>query len=58
MLTGVINATRKILERVGLSIDDLGVYEVSEAFASVPLAWEKELQVDPERLNVFGGRSQ
>ena len=55
MLTGVIPATRKILKRAGLSIDDLGVYEVSEAFASVPLAWEKELQADPERLNVFGG---
>ena len=55
MLTGVIPATRKILKRAGLSIDDLGVYEVSEAFASVPLAWEKELRADPERLNVFGG---
>ena len=55
MLTGVIPATRKILKRAGLSIDDLGVYEVSEAFASVPLAWEKELQADPERLIVFGG---
>lgn len=55
MLTGVIPATRKILKRAGLSIDDLEAYEVSEAFASVPLAWEKELQADPERLNVFGG---
>ena len=55
MLTGIIPATRKILKRAGLSIDDLEAYEVSEAFASVPLAWEKELQADPERLNVFGG---
>ena len=55
MLTGVIPATRKILKRAGLSIDDLEAYEVSEAFASVPLAWEKELRADPERLNVFGG---
>lgn len=55
MLTGVIPATRKILKRARLSIHDLAAYEVSEAFASVPLAWEKELEADPERLNVFGG---
>ena len=55
MLTGPIPATRRILERSGLSIDDLDAYEVNEAFASVPLAWAKELDADPARLNPWGG---
>ncbi|MFT4135627.1 thiolase family protein [Microbacterium sp.] len=55
MLTGPIRATRRILERSGLSIDDLDVYEVNEAFASVPLAWSAELGADPARLNPWGG---
>lgn len=55
MLTGPIPATRRVLERAGLSIDDLDAYEVNEAFASVPLAWATELGADPARLNPRGG---
>ena len=55
MLTGPIPATRRILERSGLSIDDLDAYEVNEAFASVPLAWAQELGADPAKLNPWGG---
>ena len=55
MLTGPIPATRRILERTGLSIDDLDAYEVNEAFASVPLAWAQELGADPAKLNPWGG---
>ncbi|MFC5503009.1 thiolase family protein [Lysinimonas soli] len=55
MLTGIIAATRKVLERAGLGIDDLDVYEVNEAFASVPLAWLAETGADPDKLNPRGG---
>jgi len=55
MLTGPIAATRRILARSGLSIDDLDAYEVNEAFASVPLAWAAELGADPARMNPRGG---
>jgi acetyl-CoA acyltransferase len=55
MLTGPIPATRRILDRAGLTIDDLDAYEVNEAFASVPLAWLDELHADPARLNPWGG---
>jgi acetyl-CoA acyltransferase len=55
MLTGPIPATRKILERNGLTIDDLDLIEVNEAFASVIAAWERELGPDPEKVNVNGG---
>ncbi|MDT0158145.1 thiolase family protein [Microbacterium sp. ARD32] len=55
MLTGPIPATRRVLERAGLTIDDLDAYEVNEAFASVPLAWAAELGADPARLNPRGG---
>ena len=55
MLTGPIPATRRILERSGLSIGDLDAYEVNEAFASVPLAWQRELDADPAKLNPWGG---
>jgi acetyl-CoA acyltransferase len=55
MLTGPIPATRRILERSGLSIDDMDVYEVNEAFAPVPLAWAAELDADPAKLNPWGG---
>jgi acetyl-CoA acyltransferase len=55
MLTGPIPATRRILDRSGLGIDDLDAYEVNEAFASVPLAWLAELHADPARLNPWGG---
>ncbi|MDT0181944.1 acetyl-CoA C-acyltransferase [Microbacterium sp. ARD31] len=55
MLTGPIPATRRILERSGLSIDDLDAYEVNEAFAPVPLAWTAEVGADPAKLNPWGG---
>ncbi|MFP6682494.1 MAG: thiolase family protein [Gammaproteobacteria bacterium] len=55
MLTGVIPATSKLLQRANLSIDDIDMFEVNEAFASVPLAWQKEFHSDPSRLNVYGG---
>jgi acetyl-CoA acyltransferase len=55
MLTGVIPATRKVLARAGLSIEDIDAYEVNEAFAPVPLAWQAELGADPEKLNPRGG---
>ena len=55
MLTGPIPATRKILERNGLSIDDLDLIEINEAFASVIGAWEDELEPDTDRVNPNGG---
>ena len=55
MLTAIIPATRKLLARAGLSIGDIDAFEVNEAFASVPLAWIKELGAAPERVNRFGG---
>ncbi|HET7721880.1 MAG TPA: thiolase family protein, partial [Acidimicrobiales bacterium] len=55
MLTGPIPATHKALERSGLSIDDIDLFEVNEAFASVVLAWEKELHPDMAKVNVNGG---
>jgi len=55
MLTGPIPATRRVLERAGLGIDDLDAYEVNEAFASVPLAWAAELGADLSKLNPRGG---
>lgn len=55
MLEGPIPATRKVLEKAGLSIDDIDLYEVNEAFGSVPLAWAKALGADMDKLNVNGG---
>ena len=55
MLTGIIPATTKVLERAGMSIEDMDAYEVNEAFASVPLAWQKEFGTDPDKLNPRGG---
>jgi len=55
VLTGPIPATQKVLKRSGLSIDDIGVFEVNEAFAPVPLAWLAELGADPKALNPDGG---
>jgi acetyl-CoA acyltransferase len=55
MLTGPIPATAKALERSGLHLDDIGVYEVNEAFAPVPLAWLAETGADASRLNPLGG---
>jgi acetyl-CoA acyltransferase len=55
MLKGPIPATEKILERSGLSIEDIDLFEVNEAFASVVLAWQKEHDTDLARTNVNGG---
>lgn len=55
MLTGPIPATHKVLQRSGLGVDDVDHFEVNEAFASVPLAWERELGADPQRVNPRGG---
>src|SRR5699024_5093972 len=55
MLTGPIPATEKVLEKANLTLSDMDLYEVNEAFASVPLAWQQELQADPNKLNVNGG---
>jgi acetyl-CoA acyltransferase len=55
MLTGPIGATEKLLKRSGVALSDIGVYEVNEAFAPVPLAWLAETSGDPERLNPLGG---
>ena len=55
MLKGPIPATRKVLERAGLSMDDIDIFEVNEAFASVVLAWQKDVGANPERVNVNGG---
>ena len=55
MLTGPIPATRKLLERTGMTIDDLDLIEVNEAFASVVLAWQREFGPDMDRVNVNGG---
>ena len=55
MLTAIIPATRKLLKRAGIGINAVDAYEVNEAFASVPLAWQKDLGADPDKLNVFGG---
>jgi acetyl-CoA acyltransferase len=54
-LTGVIPATRKALERAGLTIDDLDWIEINEAFASVVLSWARELKPDMEKVNPWGG---
>ncbi|MFP3510327.1 thiolase family protein [Peribacillus sp. SIMBA_075] len=55
MLTGPIPATQKALEKACLSIDDIDVFEVNEAFAPVPIAWLKETGADPMKLNPNGG---
>jgi acetyl-CoA acyltransferase len=55
MLSGPIPATRKVLDRAGLDLDDIELAEVNEAFASVPLAWARELGADMGRMNVNGG---
>jgi acetyl-CoA C-acetyltransferase len=55
MLEEPIPATRKALCRAGMKLDDIDLFEVNEAFASVPMAWLKALEADPERLNVNGG---
>jgi acetyl-CoA acyltransferase len=55
MLTAPMPATKKALHQAGLSIDDIGVFEINEAFASVPLAWLAETGADPAKLNPNGG---
>jgi acetyl-CoA acyltransferase len=55
MLHGVIPVTARILARTGLTVDDIDLFEVNEAFASVALAWLRETKADPERVNVNGG---
>ena len=55
MLTGPIPATRRVLERAGMTIDQMDAIEINEAFASVPLAWQAEFDVDPETVNPVGG---
>jgi len=55
MLTGPLYATPKVLDKAGLSIDDIDIFEVNEAFAPIPLAWAKELHAPMEKLNVNGG---
>jgi acetyl-CoA C-acetyltransferase len=55
MLEAPIPATRRALERCGLALSDIDLYEVNEAFAPVPLAWAAALEADPARLNVNGG---
>jgi len=55
MLTGVIPATHRVLERAGLRIDDIDAFEVNEAFAPVVLAWQRETGADLDRVNVHGG---
>jgi acetyl-CoA acetyltransferase family protein len=55
MLTGPIPATQKLLERNGMKIDDIDLFEVNEAFASVVAAWQRDLEPDMDRVNVNGG---
>jgi acetyl-CoA C-acetyltransferase len=55
MLKGPIPASRKVLDQAGLTVDDIDVFEVNEAFASVVMAWEKELNPDPAKVNPNGG---
>jgi acetyl-CoA acyltransferase len=55
MLTGPIPATERLLKRSGVALSEIGVYEVNEAFAPVPLAWLHDTGADPERLNPLGG---
>jgi acetyl-CoA acetyltransferase family protein len=55
MLTGPIPATRKLLERNGMTMDDIDLVEINEAFASVLAAWRRELEPDMDRVNVNGG---
>ena len=55
MLTAIIPATRKLLARSGLRLGDIDLFEVNEAFASVVLAWAREIGADLDRVNVNGG---
>jgi hypothetical protein len=55
MLTGPVPVTEKILKDHGMAISDIDLFEVNEAFASVPVSWLKDTGADPDRLNVHGG---
>jgi acetyl-CoA acyltransferase len=55
MLTGPIPATQRVLKKAGLKLEQIDLFEINEAFASVVLAWERELHPDMERVNVNGG---
>lgn len=55
MLAGVIPATRRLMQRTGLTVADIDAWEVNEAFASVVLAWKAETGADPDRVNPYGG---
>ena len=55
MLTGPIDATRRLLDRTGLTLDDIDVTEINEAFASVVLAWAEEFDADLDKVNPNGG---
>ena len=55
MLTAPIPATERVLERAGMTLDDIDLVEINEAFASVVLAWEQELHPDMDKVNVNGG---
>jgi len=55
ILTGPIDATPKVLEKAGMTMEDIDIFEVNEAFAPIPLAWAKELKAPMDRLNVNGG---
>lgn len=55
MLTGPIPATRRVLEKAGMTVDDIDIFEVNEAFAPVVLAWQKDIGADLDRVNVSGG---
>ena len=55
MLTGPIDATQRLLNRTGLTIDDMDTFEINEAFASVVLAWQREVDADPAKTNPNGG---
>ena len=55
MLDGVIPGTKLALERTGLTVDDIDLFEINEAFAPVPIAWMNELNIPIEKVNVNGG---
>lgn len=55
MLEEPINSTRRALQRAGLTIDEIDLFEVNEAFSPIPMAWLKEVEADPEKMNVHGG---
>jgi len=55
MLTGPLYATPKVLDKAGMTMDDIDIFEVNEAFAPIPLAWAKELNAPMDKLNVNGG---